>query len=492
MTRLFAVMVACAALMAALAAAPAQAVKTKLRLHTAAPEGYIFPGDSVFVNAHTFLPKVVCGKKAKFWIVDGAGKRHKLGRRKPKYSFDPLGQVYKPLKDLSRDAAPGRGWFKSRHKCKRLGQTVKISGRQRLTIVDPSANPQIENVSAPDGFTAKRFNMKFRVTDQSRVEAWIDYELTPGRWVQVDSLTEKAFFRKAGTYTLRWSGKVAGEAVPPGHYRFGIRTRALDLFSPGRGPIMTDDFFVIQAFAEGQFTDPIDAEVAPGDQIVVADGTGHRVQVLGFDGNLIRSIGGFGDAQDVAISDAREWFVADYDNRRIVRLNDTGSELGSFGSERFTGDGPQGITFGPQSGGRIYVVDRSSDVEVFTTTGTSLGPFGSGLSSAQSLDIAADGSLWVNESSSATAHLAAGTGAVLSRTPVDQPVSVSVDPAGRILIGEGGTEGVRVLDASGQPVGLLAPGLVGNLPKGMATAGAAGDFFVVDSAEKRLLRFRLP
>ena len=479
------------ALLAALGPPSAGAVSTKLRLHTGAPDGFIFPGDSVFVNAKVFLPKPICGKKAKFWIIDGAGKRHKLGKRRVKYGASPEGRVYKPLKDLSRDAAPGRGWFKSRHKCKRLGQTVRISGRQRLTIVDPSARPEIQNVSAPDGFTGERFNMRFAVTDQSRVESWIEYELTPGRWVTVDSLTKKAFFRKKGNYTLRWGGEVAGERVPAGHYRFAIQTRALDLFSNTRGPTMTDDFFVIQALAEGQFTDPIDAEVAAGDQIVVADGEGNRLQVIGFDGNLIRSIGGFGDPQDVAISDAREWFVADYDNDRVVRLNESGGELGSFGSERFTGNGPQGITFGPQSGGRIYVVDRGSDVEVFTTTGTSVGPFGSGLSSPSALDVAADGSLWVNESSE-TAHLAAGTGAVLSRTPIDRPLSVSVDPAGRILVGEGGSAGVRLLDASGQPVALLAQRMVGSEPKGMATAGAAGDFFVVDSANKRLLRLRLP
>jgi hypothetical protein len=484
---------ACFVLIAALiAAAPATAAHTQLRLLTPAPDHYIFPGDSVFVNAYVFLPKLVCGKKAKFWIVDGAGKRWNLGRKRPKVKFDPRGQVYKPLKDLSRDAAPGSGKFKSRQKCKRLGQTVKISGTEHLTIVDTSVHPELQNVSAPDGFTGKPFAMKFRLTNLARVEAWIEYELTPGRWEKVDSLTEKAFFKKKGDYTLRWNGKVAGDPVPAGHYRLAIRTRALDLFSDARGPTITDDFFVIQALAEGQFTGPIDAEVTTGDRILVADGDGDRLQVIRFDGSVAQSVGGFGSPQDVAISDAREWFVADYDNHRVVRLNDTGGELGSFGSERFTGDGPQGITFSPQSGGRIYVVDRGSDVEVFTTTGTSLGPFGSGLSSAQSLDIAADGSLWVNESSSGTAHLAAGSGAVLSRTPIDRPVSVSVDPAGRILIGEGGTEGVRVLDASGQPIGLLGPGLVGNLPKGIATAGAAGDFFVVDSVGKRLLRFRLP
>ena len=491
MMRRLAVTVGCLALVAAAGAGPAGAAHTQLHLHTAAPNGYIFPGDSVFVSAYVFLPKAVCGKKAKFWIIDGAGKKHRLGKRRPKFKFDPRGQVYKPLKDLSRDAAPGRGWFKSRQKCKPLGQTVKISGKQRLTIVDPSAHPQIQNVRAPDGFTARRFNMKFRLTDQSRVEAWIEYELTPGRWETVDSLTKKAFYRKAGNYTLRWNGKVADRAVPAGHYRFAIQTRALDLFSTARGPKITDDFFVIQALAGGQLTDPIDAEVASGDRIVVADGTGNRLQVLGFDGNAVASVGGFGDAQDVAISDAHEWFVADYNNHRVVRLNNNGSELGSFGSERFTGDGPQGITFGPQGGGRIYVLDRGSDVEVFTTTGTSLGPFGTGLNSPQSLDVAADGSLWVNESG-ATAHLAAGTGAVLSRTPIDRPLSISVDPAGRILVGEGGSEAVRVLGPSGQLAGLLAQGIVGNTPKGMATAGAAGDFFVVDADQKRLLRFRMP
>ena len=259
------------------------------------------------------------------------------GSEAPKFKFDPRGQVYKPLKDLPRAAAPGKGWFKSRQKCKPLGQTVKISGKQRLTIVDPSAHPQIQNVSAPDGFTARRFNMKFRLTDQSRVEAWIEYELTPGRWEQVDSLTKKAFYGKAGNYRLRWNGKVADKAVPAGHYRFAIRTRALDLFSTARGPKITDDFFVIQALAGGQLTDPIDAEVASGDRIVVADGTGNRLQVLGFDGNVVGSVGGFGDAQDVAISDAHEWFVADYNNDRVVRLNNNGSVLGSFGSDALHG-----------------------------------------------------------------------------------------------------------------------------------------------------------
>lgn len=480
------------AALAALGAAPAGAAHTQLHLHTAAPDGFIFPGDSVFVSAYVFLPKPVCGKKAKFWMTDGAGKRHNLGRRKPKFKFDPRGQVYKPLKDLPRDAKPGRGWFKSRQKCKRAGQTVKISGKQRITIVDPSAHPEISKVSAPDGFTAKRFNMRFRVTDQSRVEAWIEYELTPGRWVQVDSLTEKAFYKKAGAYTLRWNGKVADGAVPAGHYRFAIRTRALDLFSDSRGDTMFDDFFVVQPIATDQLTGPIDAEVAAGDQIVVADGAGNRVQVLGFDGNMIRSIGGFDNPQDVAISDAHEIFVADSENRRVVRLNATGSELGSFGTARFdASSGPQGITFGPQSGGRIYVVDTGDDVEVFTTTGTSLGPLGNGLATPRALDVAADGSLWVKEEA-AVAHLAAG-GGLLSRTPIARPLSVSVDPAGRILVGDGGADNfVRVLDSSGALIASLAHAMVGSGPKGIATAGAAGDFFVVDSAEKRLLRFRMP
>jgi len=483
---------ACFALIAALGAAPAGAAKTQLHLHTAAPDGYIFPGDSVFVSAYVFLPKLVCGKKAKFWMIDGAGKKHKLGKRRPKFKFDPRGQVYKPLKDLPRDAAPGRGWFKSRQKCKPAGQTVKISGKQRLTIVDPAARPEIQNVIAPDGFTAKRFNMKFRLTDQSRVEAWIEYELTPGRWEPVDSLTKKAFYRKAGDYTLRWGGKVAGAPVPAGHYRFAIQTRALDLFSTGRGPKITDDFFVVQALAAGQFTDPIDAEVTSGDRIVVADGEGNRLQVIRFDGSVAQSIPGFDNPQDVAISAEHEWFVPEEDGRRIARLSNAGTELGSFGTARFDeSSGPQGITYGPQGGGRIYVADTGADIEVFSTTGTSLGPFGSGLDTPRALDLAADGSLWVMESA-ALAHLRASDGGLLGRIPFDRPLSVSVDPTGRLLVGDGDTAAVRVLDPLGQSLAALAVGLVGSQPKGMVTAGAAGDFFVVDAAEKRLLRFRLP
>lgn len=67
-----------------------------------------------------------------------------------------------------------------------------------------------------------------------------------------------------------------------------------------------------------------------------------------------------------------------------------------------------------------------------------------------------------------------------------------MDPLGRILVGDGGTAAVRVLDPSGQPIASLGQGIVGSEPKGIATAGAAGDFFVVDAAQKRLLRFRLP
>ena len=411
-------------------ATPAGAARTQLHLHTAAPDGYIFPGDSVFVSAYVFLPKVVCGKKPKFWIVDGAGKRHKLGKRRVSFKFDPRGQVYKPLKDLPRDAKPGRGWFKSRQKCTPLSQTVKIRGRQRLTIVDPAARPEIQNVRAPDGFTGERFNMKFALTDQSRVEAWIEYELTPGRWVPVDSLTKKAFYRKKGNYTLRWGGKVAGDRVPAGHYRFAIQTRALNLFSEQRGPTITDDFFVIQALAAGQFTEPIDAEVTSGDRIVVADGQGNRLQVIGFDGSVAQSVPGLDNPQDVAISDAHEWFVVTADDRRVVRFSNAGTELGSFGTARFDeGSGPQGITYGPQGGGRIYVADTGPEIEVFSTTGTSLGPFGSGLETPRALDVAADGSLWVKESA-ALAHLRAGDGGLLGRTPIGRPLSGEDGSAG--------------------------------------------------------------
>jgi hypothetical protein len=483
---------------ALLGAPAADARTTKLRIHTSAPEGFIFPGDGVFVDAENFLPRALCGKKPKFWIKDGDGKRWNLGRRRPKFKYYPGGEVYKFLRDLSRDAAPGRGWFKSRQHCKHI---AKASGRQRITIVDPAARPEITKVRARDGMTGETIPMRFTVTDQSRVEAWIEYELVPNRWEKVDSLTRKAFFRRAGSFTLRWKASVGGDRVPPGHYRFVIQTRALDLFSEARGPMVIDDFFVGQEVGAGMLEDPRDAEVAPDGRIVVADKATDSLRLLNLAGALVGTVAaGFNDPLDIAISPDNAWYVADSENHRIVRLAG-GAATGDFGQDQFPARaGPQGIAYGPQGGGRLYVVDDERDVKLFSLDGTSLGTVSTGDGRARTIDVAGDGSLWMTEPGGRVRHVGAD-GSALGLFPIERPLAVSVDPRGRILVADGGwsfgagsetTRAVRVLDSAGNVVASVGQGIVGGSPNGLAVLGDAGDFVVVDGDCDCLQRFRLP
>ena len=164
----------------------------------------------------------------------------------------------------------------------------------------------------------------------------------------------------------------------------------------------------------------------------------------------------FADPVGIAAGQAGEILVADATLGRIVRLDQGGRPLGSFGADVLLR--PTGLARDPATG-RIYVADtRDHDIKIFTSNGEYLQRIG---------------------------HRGTAPG------EFNAPTHLAV-AGGRLYITDALNSRVQVLTLDGKPVGEIGKrGLyVGNLtrPKGVAVDGE-GNVYVVESYYDHLLVF---
>ncbi|MFY9488033.1 MAG: SMP-30/gluconolactonase/LRE family protein [Solirubrobacterales bacterium] len=140
--------------------------------------------------------------------------------------------------------------------------------------------------------------------------------------------------------------------------------------------------------ADGQFKFPTGVAVSPlnGD-VWVADYQNNRVQRFDQSGGFLGKIGGtatgtgngqFNGVGGITVSAAGTVYVSDTNNHRIQYFNASGTYLGQWGSSG-SGDGQFNRPFGISTAenGDVYVVDRQNyRVQYFSSTGTFVGKFG--------------------------------------------------------------------------------------------------------------------
>ena len=131
-------------------------------------------------------------------------------------------------------------------------------------------------------------------------------------------------------------------------------------------------------WGEGMFTFPYGMAVSDRDEILVADGNNHRVQVFDSNGTFLRSFGRKGENAGefncpigIAIDKDRKIFVADCKNHRVQIFSWEGRHLGSFGGKGSLDSQflyPWGISL--DSNNNVIVADSDNKlIKIFTPDG---------------------------------------------------------------------------------------------------------------------------
>jgi DNA-binding beta-propeller fold protein YncE len=206
--------------------------------------------------------------------------------------------------------------------------------------------------------------------------------------------------------------------------------------------------------------------ITPAGEIIVADGLNHRLQVMDAEGHLAGSMT-FGDQTagwpaGLAVGASGDWYVADRQHGRILKVDAAGTPLLTWGSPgAAVGEFslPLAVAIDPM--GRVVVLDSGNDrVQVFDSEGRFVATWG-GLGHAP-------GELF-------------------------QATALAIDAVGRVYVADGGNYRVQVFNAAG--VVLAAWGEPGVGPgQFAAVSGIAvddqGAIYVADSAAGRVQKFR--
>ena len=516
--------IAAAAFVACVLTSPGQAVQapavtTSLRVFSTIaghPEGFFLRGDHVNVAAQNFVPQlpgVVCNP-VEFTLVDNTRQSFLLGSAKPSFTAaDTLAQflhggtIEADIGTVPAAAAAGAGALISHESCTVNGNTVLAAGITVLVVISPSeSQPHVIAASAADTTDTAPVQLTVGVDKAANVVVTAEYELVRDHWYPIGVVTAGQFLPLGGSYTLSWR-LPAGS--PPGQYRFAVRpyTPIVD----AAGSPATADFFVAKPINAG-LSGPTSVRIDPAGHIEVVESGNHRIRTFTLPGVAVATDSfNLVAPTDVAFLPTQNSFatlIGDASTHRVLRHERSGNTITAslfVGPQYFSAQsGPTGIAV---NGGRVYVVDGDNPrIQVFTTGGAfvnSLTAPAGVLAGPAAVAVAADGSIWVADPKAGrVVHLSAA-GALLSKiVPVlvkpggvklvtSRPVAIDVAANGDVLVADAGTATVQVLDPSGQLLWQVGRGLLKH-PSGVVAVGKAGDFFVADAGQTRLLHFRVP
>lgn len=339
----------------------------------------------------------------------------------------------------------------------------------------------------------------------------VDYSLS--RWPVSDRM--RLYVRKDVAAKL-WSlgvGPTALEPAPEDPYAKNKQTLFADLVWGSSGA------------ADGQFTSPRAAAVAPNGDVYVADTRGHRIEQFTADGKFLRAWGAHGTLEDntaapgafneiwgLAVDRQGNVFAADTWNHRIQKFTADGMFLTMWGSFGLAEAGPS-VMWGPRGlavddAGNVYVADTGNKrILVFDNNGNMLrviGRVGSQdgeLDEPTSVAVAKDGRVFVADTWNQRVQVFSNDGRYLGQWPIagwygqslDNKPYIALDGKGSVFVSD--PEGYRVLAFSEGGQFLYSFGDFGadastfGLPAGLAVGSQA--LYVVDANNNRVMRFAL-
>lgn len=475
----------------------AEARTTKITFNNAGPEGTMSHGESIYLYATNFIPRNICKARAKFTLTDSSGKKFKLASLQPKFDQLLQGEASGNIGKVPANAALGKGRLRSKQKC-RVGSA---SGKKAVYVPGPE-KPKVTSLSANDGLSGQKVRSVFGVDRRTRVAIIVEYEFLPGDWRVISTPVNGKWLKKAGQYTFDWRASVGGP-VPAGHYRITVETRSIPRVygqEPATYDRRTEDFFVAERVGGGVFSQVVDGTVDVGGRLIVPDTQQNNLRVFGSDGGVQATLSPpLSTPKDVAVApDDATIYVADTGNGRVALVDRSGNLVGSFGSagsgpgQFSASQGPQGIASTPLNGGRVYVVDGDlARIQAFNFGGTLMETItGGDLNDPFSPAVAADGSIWVADAGTNRLLRFSAAGAQLASIALPRPFGVDVAP-GRVIYADNQDREAVVLSPEGAPIARVGKFILGGA-SGIAAAGLAGDFYVIDGTADAVFRFRAP
>jgi hypothetical protein len=249
--------------------------------------------------------------------------------------------------------------------------------------------------------------------------------------------------------------------------------------------------------------------------VYVADTSNSRIQQFTSTGTYIRQWGTYGTGNGqfytpvgVSFAAGPEVYVVDDSGRRIQRFTNTGLYLGQWGTAG-TGNSqfldPSGIAVTPQSGGKVYVADTNNHrVQQFTTAGTYVGQWGSAGSGPGQFNVPTGVAVDDQDVNTKDVFIAdtyndriqqfTNTGTYVRQWGSTGSASGqfilpwSIAARGLVAyVADNGNGRIQQFTTTGTYVGEW-----GVSARGVAVGATAGDVYVADQSNHRILRFSCP
>jgi sugar lactone lactonase YvrE len=494
-------------------ALPGGALATRIDVISMYPGARVDRGDPVLVYAHGFYPGKICSSRVDVWFSNANHQKTDFGSYTPSFATDPDGEIH-ASGTVPDDAPYGKAAIWVEQRCG-PGGGESNKDDQRVTVVDPGAVPseKVVYLRAADAVAGGQATANVQLAVDGWTPAWIQYELTPGDWLNVRQVTLDNYVPADGkVHPLIWNVPLGS---PPGQYRFAVDAVPYsDPYSIGANsldnyPTSYANFSVTGPIGGDELRAPAGAAVNPSGNLAVADTGANAVEDYGADGSMPDRLAsaGLSSPRDIAAAPDGSYYVADSGNARIVHLSSQGEIVGIFGSGIFsTANEPIGVTYTAADGGGVFAVDgRTPYVRLFDLRGQLVRTFlARGSDGAVGIAAAPDGSLYVIDRTPGTIlhYTATGTGlqtlglhselgTVAHPSPIANSLfsAIDVDAEGRLIVA--GPHAVWVFAPDGKLVASVGEGILDE-PAGIAAAGTAGDFYVVDRGANRIFHFRVP
>ncbi len=271
-------------------------------------------------------------------------------------------------------------------------------------------------------------------------------------------------------------------------------------------------------FGQGTLNRPHGLTVGPDGRIYVADSGNHRIAIFDAEGNLVDSLGTFGQAPqpdafnepwDVAVGPEGGVFVADTWNHRILAYSASGEYLRNWGVDQAAENnlyafwGPRGIAVSQQ--GEVFLTDTGNKrILVFSREGAFLRQIGSGgllegqLDEPSGLAFGPDGLLYVADTWNQRIQVFSPDGGYVREWPVDawfaesnERPYLAVDAEGRVYVTD--PDGSRVIVFNGMGDYIYSFGEVTTMGiAGGIAAAPDGSIYVADTEAGTILRYDSP
>jgi streptogramin lyase len=281
---------------------------------------------------------------------------------------------------------------------------------------------------------------------------------------------------------------------------------------PPRSPVTCGTFLTTwgkEGSGDGQFNATYRVAVDGSGNVFVADNNNNRIQKFDNTGTFLTTWGslGSGDGQfnwplGVAVDGSGNVFVADWNNNRVQKFDNNGVFLtmwGSFGSGDGQFGGPEDVAV--DGSGNVFVVDDYDRVQKFDNSGTFLTTWGSTGSGDGQFNnpygVAVDGSgnVFVAEWSNNRIQKFDNTGTFLTKWgstgsgdgQFSYAEDVAVDGSGNVFVVDNDNNRVQVFDNNG--TFLTKWGTGSAFPQAVAVDGS-GNVFAAD--DYRIDKFACP